>query len=168
MKNLLDYFGKKLEIIQPSFFRREFEFRSGEELLAKMYTPKFFSRTAVIEGDLTGNWEFYFPKFFSFNIEVRKSGYELPIATYHSNIFSMREIIELPNGHKLIYRSYHFKSTREILNENDEILIKLNFRFSLKFKVDVFIFKKSELIDKYPWLPLLAVYIELQSKRRKS
>jgi len=44
----------------------------------------------------------------------------------------------------------------------------LKFLFSMKFKVEVIINKKSELIDQYPWLILLAIYIELQAKRRQS
>ena len=50
MRPLSNYIGENLILVQPSFFKREYEFKSSNELLAKMYFPKFLSLTAVVEG----------------------------------------------------------------------------------------------------------------------
>jgi len=168
MKTISDYIEKNLQIIQPSFFKRVYELRSNDELLATMYYPKMFGRDAIVEGVLTGKWEFYFPKFFSRNVSVRQAGYEIPVAEFINKVFSNKEFIELPNGQRVILKSFAFKAKKEIQTEAEETLVELKFLFSMKFKVEVIINKKSELIDQYPWLILLAIYIELQAKRRQS
>jgi len=43
MRRLSDYMGKELLIFQKSIWRRDFELRSGEELIARLFYPKFFS-----------------------------------------------------------------------------------------------------------------------------
>ena len=62
MKPLSKYIGEDLILIQPSFWKREYEFRSSNELLAKMYFPKFFSLTAVVDG-FGEKYEIFRPSF---------------------------------------------------------------------------------------------------------
>lgn len=168
MKTLSDYFGVDLKVIQPSFFKGVFEMRSGRELVAIMSHPKFFSRHALVEGDLTGSWEFYFPKFFSLNVAIRQLGYEIPIAEYHNRFISNKEFIYLPNRQKLILKSFLLKTKKIIQTEAEENLVEIIFKHSIKLKADIIINKKSELLDKYPWLILLVIYIENQRRQRKT
>lgn len=63
MKKFSEYLGEDLKIFQKSIWKRDFELRSGEELIARLFYPKFFSDLAELK---IGNeeYEFYRPKFF--------------------------------------------------------------------------------------------------------
>lgn len=165
MKLLSDYFGKELKMIQPKITKRIFELRSDEEVLATMQYPKMFSTNAVVEGPLTGNWEFYNPKFLSDGIEVRPLNNEMPVANFKGKVFSLKEVISLPQGEKIIFKSYSFKFKKELQDENGNILVVIRYRFSFKNIVFVDIVRKSETIDRNPWIILLALYIDNQRKK---
>ena len=97
MKPLSSYIGEELLLIQPSFFKREFEFRSSSELLAKMYFPKFFSLTAVVEG-FGEKYEIVRPNFWKSEIGIRKFGNEISFASLTTNFFRTRGSINFQNG----------------------------------------------------------------------
>lgn len=168
MKKLSEYPNEKLLIVQPALFKRNFELRSQTELLTTLSYPSFWSRGCLVEGDLTGSWEFYFPSFWKPVIEIRAKGSELPIAKYTRKLFSLSQSIELPNGEKVILRSFAFKPKKEIQTEAGEILLTFNFIFSLKYRMKVVIAKKSELLDKYPWLIMLVFFIISQQRKNRS
>ncbi|GAB4151383.1 MAG: hypothetical protein Fur0015_14770 [Ignavibacteriales bacterium] len=168
MKTLSEYQNEKLQIVQPSFFKRIFELRSEDELLSTLSYPNFWNRNSIVEGGLTGSWEFYFPSLWKSEIHIRPKGNEIPIAKYTEKVFSLSEIIELPKAEKILFRSFAFKPKKELQTENGETLVTFHFRFSMKYRIDIEINKKSELLDKYPWLIMLAVYIIDQHKRSKS
>ena len=44
----------------------------------------------------------------------------------------------------------------------------LRINLSIKTKIETQIEKRSEVLDKYPWIILLVVYAELNRKRRRS
>jgi len=48
MKKISDYLGNELIIIRKSFWKREYELRSGEEIIAQMKHPKIFSDRAEL------------------------------------------------------------------------------------------------------------------------
>jgi len=167
MKKLSEYQGEKLQVVQPSFFKRIFELRSDTELLSKLSYPKFFGRNAVTEGNLTGIFEFYFPSFWKSEIEIRPKDYQQPIAKYSGRIFSLTEIIELPKGEKVLLKSFALRQKKEIQSDSGETLVAFNYAISFKFRIDIEIVKKSDLIDKYPWLIMLVIYIADQHKKSK-
>ncbi|PJA96555.1 MAG: hypothetical protein CO129_05880 [Ignavibacteriales bacterium CG_4_9_14_3_um_filter_34_10] len=168
MKKLSEYQNEKLQVVQLSFFKRIFELRCDSELLSTLSYPKFFSRTAVTEGNLTCSFEFYFPSFWKSEIEIRPKDYEQPVAKYTGKVFSLTEIIELPKGEKVLLKSFAFRQKKEIQSENGETLLAFNYAISFKFRIDIEIVKKTELIDKYPWLIMLVIYIGDQHKKSKS
>ena len=86
MRPLSSYIGEDLILIQPSFFKREYEFRSSNELLAKMYFPTFFSLTAVVEG-FEEKYEIIKPSFWKSEIAIRKFGYDLTFAIFEQQTF---------------------------------------------------------------------------------
>ena len=168
MKKLSEYQNEKLQVVQLSFFKRIFELRCDSELLSTLSYPKFFSRNAIAEGNLTGSFEFYFPSFWKSEIEIRPKDYEQPVAKYTGKVFSLTEIIELPKGEKVLLKSFAFRQKKEIQSENGETLLSFNYAISFKFRIDIEIVKKTELIDKYPWLIMLVIYIGDQHKKSKS
>lgn len=167
MLKLSDYIGNELFISQKSIWKREFELRSGDELIALMYYPKFFGdRTELsIQNEV---FEFYRPKFFSREVAVRKKGYENPFAHFTTNFFGRKGVLELPRGTKLNMKFGLFKKPAEIyLGEND-LLISISSKFSLKERSKVVIEKRSEIIDEYPWIVMLGFYLAQLRKRNSA
>jgi hypothetical protein len=103
MKPLSSYIGEELILIQPSFFKREFEFHSTTEQLAKMYFPKFFSLTAVVEG-FGDKYEIIRPTFWKSEIAIKKFGDDLSFASLTTNFFRTKGTIDLQNGKKVLLK----------------------------------------------------------------
>ncbi|MBI1937018.1 MAG: hypothetical protein HYS25_02740 [Ignavibacteriales bacterium] len=165
MKTISDYIGKQLKLIQPSLFKNYYELKSGDELLAALSQPKFLSTNAVTSGSF-GEWEFYKPSFWRLDAAVREKYKELPIAKFVREGFKQRGIIELPRGERLnlIFKKFGFSF--EIQNEMGFALVRFKKNFSFKTNIDIQLEKTSELLNKYPWVMLLACYIVIQIERR--
>jgi hypothetical protein len=164
MLKLSDYIGNELFISQKSIWKREFELRSGDELIALMYYPKFFGdRTELsIQNEV---FEFFRPKFFSRKVAVRKKGYENPFAHFKNNFWGSKGILELPRGNNLNIKFGIFKKQTEIFLGENDLLVTILSQFSVKRRSEVVIAKRSELIDEYPWIVMLGFYLSQVRKR---
>lgn len=166
MKNLSDYIGQTISITQKSIWKREYKIQSEKEVIGELVYPKFLSERVECK---LGNdtFEFRRPHIFSNDIEIRKSGYQLPIAVMHSNFLASKGIVDLPRGRRVIMKFATFSSKAEIyLGENDLISI-VNNKFSFKEKSEITIEKRTEILDENPWIVFLAFYF-LQLKRRNT
>jgi len=167
MKKLSDYIGSELKIFQKSIWKRDYELRSGEELIARLYYPKFFSDlTELIIGKEV--FEFYRPRFFSRDVDIRKKGYQNAIASFKNNFLGSKGVIELPRGIKLNFKFGFFKKQAEIYLGESDLLVTILNRFSFKEKSQVVIEKRSEIIDDYPWIIMLAFYLSQLRKRNSA
>ena len=164
MSPLSKYIGEDLILIQPSFFKREYEFRSSDQLLAKMYFPKFFSLTAVIEG-FEQKYEIIKPSFWKSEISIRKVGYDLTFATLTTNFFRTKGKIDFQNGKVVNLKFGAFKRICEIFSESEELLIVIQNKFSFKDKNIVTIQKSSSIIDENPWMVMMIWYFLIESKK---
>ena len=164
MKTLSSYIGEDLILIQPSFFKREYEFRSSNEFLAKMYFPKFFSLTAVVEG-FEEKYEIIRPSFWKSEIAIRKFGYDLTFATLATNFFKSKASIDLQNGRKLNLKFGAFKKSCQVFSEMEELLLMFQNKLSIKEKNVVTIQKPSSLIDENPWVVMMIWYLILENRK---
>jgi hypothetical protein len=164
MNVLSKYIGEDLILIQPSFFKREYEFRSSDQLLAKMYFPKFFSLTAVVEG-FEEKYEIIRPSFWKTDIAIRKFGYDLTFASLTTNFFKSKGSIDLQNGKKLNLKFGAFKKSCEVFSEMEELLLTFQNKFSIKEKNVVTIQKSSTLIDENPWIVMMIWYLILENRK---
>jgi len=164
MRLLSSYIGEDLILLQLSFFKREYEFRYSNELLAKMYFPKFFSLTAVVEG-FEEKYEIKRPSFWKSEIAIRKFGYDLTFASLRTNFFKTKGSIDLQNGKKLNLKFGAFKKSCQVFSEVDELLLTFQNKLSLKEKNVVTIQKTSSLIDENPWVVMIIWYLILENRR---
>jgi len=164
MKPLSSYIGEDLILIQPSFFKREFEFRSSTELLAKMYYPKFFSLTVNVDG-FDDKYEIFRPNFWKSEIAIRKFGSDLYFATLTANFFRTKGTIDLQNGKKILLKFGAFKRGCDIFSESEELLVSIQTKFSFKDKNIVTIQKSSLLVDENPWIIMMIWYFLIETKR---
>ena len=164
MRSLSNYIGEELLMIQPSFFKREFELHSSAGLLAKMYYPKFFSLTVIVDG-FDEKFELFRQSFWKSEIGIRKFGNELPLASLTSNFFRTKGRIVLQNGKAVNLKFGVFKKLCEVYSENEELLIEIKNRFSLKDKNVVSIHKSSSLIDENPWIIMMIWYFLIENRK---
>jgi len=167
MKKISNYLGNELIIIRKNFWKREYELRSGDEQIAQMRHPKIFSDLAelTIRNETV---EFYRPRLFSRNVDIRKKGYQNPFAHFINNFLGSKGILELPRGIKLNIKLGFFKKQVEIFLGENDLLISILSRFSFKKRNDVIIEKRSEIIDEHPWIIMLGFYLAQLRKRNSA
>jgi len=167
MKTISEYIGEKLLFIQPSAFKGLHELRVNDELLSTMQPRGFFGRRWEVSIQ-NKNWEIYKPSFWRRVFDIREAGYELPIANFVRDRFRSKGVVSLPKGEKLKIEPHLFKGFCEIKNINEECIARIIPKKSLKDKAEVIIEKKSELIDRYPWIIILAYIIVIEQRRQAS
>lgn len=165
MKKLSEYIGRPLFFTQKSFLKREFEFIAEEEMVAKMYYPKFLSTAAIVEG-LDQKYEIKPTNFWATSVGIFKQGYQMPFSEYvNTSFWGMKGEITMPRGEKLKLKFGSFRRSCEVYSQYDDFLISFKNKFSLKEKNIVTIEKRSDLIDENPWIVFLTFYKILQQNR---
>jgi hypothetical protein len=164
MRLLSSYIGEDLVLIQPSFLKREYEFQSSSGLLAKMYFPKFFSTTAVIEG-FEEKYEIVKPSFWKSETAIRRFGYDLTFASLTTNFFRTKGTIDLQNGRIIKLKFGAFKKSCQVLDESGNLFLLFQNKFSFKNKNIVTIEKKSDLVDENPWIIMFIWYFLIENKK---
>jgi hypothetical protein len=166
MKTLSDYFGKTLHFIQLSLWKRTFELKDGDQVIGTLTYPKFFSVRAYAKIFDT-NWEFYEPHWWRQLVEILEVGKELPVAKYNPPVFKKKGLLELPHGESVFLCSNFFR-THEIKDKHESRLVLFKTRMSIKMNTEIQIEKRSEILDKHPWVLLLIIYVEINKNRRRS
>lgn len=167
MKKLSDYIGNELKIFQNSILKRDFELKSGDDLIARLYYPKILSDLA----ELTiweETYEFYRPKFFSRDVDIGKKGYQNPFAHFKNNFWGSSGTLELPRGARLKMKFGYFRKQAEIYLGENELLVSVLNKFSIKERSDVVIEKRSEIIDEHSWIIMLGFYLSQLMKRNSA
>jgi hypothetical protein len=167
MKKISDYLGEELRIFQKSIWKRDFELRSGDELIARLYYPKFFSDLSEVTLQ-EETYEFYRPKFFSRDVDIRKKGYQNPFAHFKNNFWGSKGVLELPRGTRLNMKFGFFRKQAEIYLGENELLVSILNKFSIKERCEVVIEKQSEIIDEFPWILMLGFYLAQLMKRNSA
>jgi hypothetical protein len=167
MKKLSDYIGSELKIHQNSILKRDFELKSGDDLIARLYYPKFFSDLAELTIS-EETYELYRPKFFSRDVDIRKKGYQNPFASFKNNFWGSKGVLELPRGIRLNMKFGFFRKQAEVYLGENELLISILNKFSIKERSDVVIEKRSEIINEHPWIIMLGFYLAQLMKRNSA
>lgn len=165
MKPLSDYKGEKLLFIQPNAFKGLHELRVNDDLLATMQPRGFFGMRWEVSIQ-NKNWEIYKPSIWKRAFDIREAGYELQIANFVRDRFRSRGEVSLPKGDKLKIEPHLFKGFCEIKNVQEECIARIIPKKSLKDKAEVIIEKKSGLMDRYPWIIILAYIIVIEQRHQ--
>lgn len=166
MKLMSEYLGESIFITQTSLFKRNYEIRVNEEFIGSIQQKGFFGMTWEVS-ILNKKWEVYKPSFWRSALSIREAGYEIPIANYTRDGLRSRGTLALPMGENLKIVPHLFKGFCEIKNEQDDCLAKIiPKKISMKDKAEVMIIKKSELLDKYPWIIILAYIITVEQRHQ--
>ena len=165
MKAFSEYIGKEIKFVQPSFLKRVHELRAEEEVIGTMQQKGFFGMTWYVTM-LGKNFEIYRPSFWRSEVSIREAGYEMPFATFKRDGLRSRGTVALPMGTNFKIVPHLFKKFCEITNEQDEVFVRIKMKIAIGDKAEVTIEKKSEVIDKYPWIVMLAYIVAIEQSRR--
>jgi hypothetical protein len=77
-------------------------------------------------------------------------------------------VVTLPKGKTLKIEPHFFKGFCEIKNVHEECIARIKPKTALKDKAEVLIEKKSELLDQYPWIIILAYIIVIEQRQQAS
>ena len=164
MKNLSDYYGQTLIFTQPSFWKRYYVLKCNDEIIATVNSVKMFGLKLEIEM-FKNKWTLYRPSVWRSEVAIKESVNTLPFAKYRKEKFKLHGFVELPKGQKLKIAFKFIKKLFEIYNSSDDLLVRFKNKVSFKETIEITIEKKSELIDKYPWVIILACYLSMERKR---
>lgn len=163
MKELSDYLDQPLLLKQVSFFKRFFELKTSQEILGTMQIRGFFGNSAEVTF-ADKKWEIYKPSIWKSNWHVRESGYENSFAHFERKLFSKSNYVFLPVGEKVKIVFFPFKAKFEIQTESENCLIRITSKFAWTDSAEITITAKSPIVNKYPWLIMLAKLVAIERK----
>jgi hypothetical protein len=167
MKRITEYNKEELVIIQPSIFKRVYELKSADNVIARLLYPRFFSTNATVEG-FQERWEFKKMSIWNSNVQILREKNHYPYAKLLIDFWKSKGVIELPKGVKLNCKFGLLKNAAEVFSPKGDLLLHIINKLSFKEKLWVIIKKPTDLLDENPWIIFLCIYIFLQKKRRAS
>lgn len=165
MKLISEYTGGKILFNQPSVLKRIHELRANDELIGTLQQKGFFGITWEVSL-LNKKLEIYKPSFWRTALEVREAGYEMPFASFLRKGFKSAGTVLLPKGERVEIVPHLFKGFTDIKNEQDESIVHIIPKISMHDKAEVIIQRRTELIDKYPWIIILAYIITIEQRHQ--
>ena len=163
MKLISEYHGHILEIITPSFFKNEFNFVANDLVLGSLKNIDFWGNRYEINYGVK-TWEIALASIWKGKVDIKEKGKELPFAFYEPLGLKQAGSISLPNGEKINLVFNLWKSAYELRNQINETIVTFSNKSFFSSTIVVTINKKNELIDKYPFVILLAYYISMKRK----
>lgn len=163
MKNLSEYFGRELEIVNTSFFKSYYDLKANSLTIHSLRCVGPWGNKYEVHG-LDKTWEIVRPSIWGNTLQIKEKGSETVIAEIKGSAFKTSNIINLPRGEKLNIAMSVWKSTFEIQNELGTALVSFKNKKWYSSDVIVSIKTKNEVIDKYPFIILLAYLMVLQKR----
>jgi hypothetical protein len=167
MKTLAQYKNDTLRLEQPSIWKQIYHLRAGDEILCTMTHPQLFSTKVVIEG-FGEKWEMYKPSFWRSDLEIKRQQQHLPFATFVRGKWGKGGMFEMPNGERIEYVQNIWKSVHEIHSGQKVNLVSLKRTSWRKRGLDVVIEHESEVLDRNPWIVMVAYHLILERQRHAS
>ena len=167
MKELSEYLNQPLYLKQISFFKRYYELKTNNEIIGSMQIHGFFGHSAEVSF-ADKKWEIYKPSIWKSDWHIRESGYENSFAHFERKHFRKASYVYLPVGEKVKIVFFPFRSKIEIQTEAENCLIRLVAKFSWTDSAEIFITEKSTIVNKYPWLIMLAKLVAIERKQSRA
>ncbi|MBI3005797.1 MAG: hypothetical protein HYY49_10345 [Ignavibacteriales bacterium] len=165
MRTIVSMVGRELQWIQPSIFRRSYELRSADILVAKLEWLKFFGMAARGES-AEGAWIFDKSGIWKPTIAVRKLEEETPIIAFVEKWFGKKQPIVLAGGETLTLQSDLFAWKSSLVTDTGEPLLVVKRHGLFSSMYDVELRRRGASYQEFPWLVLLTWYLALLSRRR--
>ena len=161
MINLTDYIGHELEIVNKNFFKSYFDLNAEGIPILSLRNTDFWGNHHEITG-YGKVWEISKPSIWRSTLEVKEKNSATILATFESTTFRNKGTITLPRGEKLLIVTHIWKSSYELQNELGTTLVLFKNKKWYSSTINLTIEKKSEVLDKYPFIIMLVFFTALQ------
>lgn len=158
--------GTELQWIQPSAFRRRYELRFQEKVIARLEFPSFFSTQAKADSE-EGCWMFQRSGFLNPKVEIREYNKELRSATYVPKMFGGSGTLQLSLGRSLIFRLNMWQTKAEFVTDKGELLFSMKVHGIFRSGATVVVHEKAAEYSEAKWVILFAWYLVLLEQRRR-
>lgn len=161
MKNITDYIGQELEIVNKNIFKSFFDLTAGGIPILSIRNTDFWGNHHEISG-YDKVWEISKPSLWRSTLEVKEKNSATVVATFESTTFGNKGTIILPRGEKLLIVTHIWKSSYELQNELGTTLVLFKNKKWYSSTINVTIENKAEVLDKYPFIIMLVFFTALQ------
>ncbi len=165
MRTIASMVGRELQWTQPSIFRRQYELRSGDIVVARLEWVKFFAMKARAES-ADGHWLFDKTGIWKSTIVVRTKEDETPLMTFTENWFGKKQQVMLPHGKTLLLQSDLFAWKSTLTTSTGEPIVEMKRHSLWGNAYDVHLRRAGTSYEELPWLVLLQWYLLVLSRRR--
>ena len=166
MKTLSQYTNATLRLEQPSVWKRVHHLRAGDEILCTMTRPHFFGTTVVIAG-FGETWEVSQPSIWRSVLEIKRQHQHLPFATFVSGKWGKAGTFVLPNGERIEFVQSMWKAVNELHSAQKITLVSMKRNSWRKRGLQVVIEHPSDVLDRYPWIIMVA-YMKILERQRQT
>jgi len=165
MKNIESMVGRELQWVQPSIFKREYELRAGDIVVAKLGWVKFLGMTVKAES-ADGCWMFDQKGFLKSELTIKKCDQDETIVCIKEERFKRTQKIELSNNRHLTLKANFWRTTFTLETDTREpfVIVRKHGFFSTRF--DVELRRRGTSLPEFPWLVLFMWYFVRVSIRR--
>lgn len=167
MKLLTEFIERPLRLVKKSLFSLEYDLVAGEDKLANFSYRIVCGMYGLVNGFDKRNIEFYKPRFWTRQINIREVGREIPFAHYNREFTSRTGYIYLPHGEKLTIHFGFFDFNTEVRDNKNNTLISMKRPYVFSKDVNVNIKTKSALLDENPWVVFLTLYLLIRRRHRR-
>lgn len=164
MKSINDLFGEQLFFTKPKLLKNYYELKHGEDTIGSMEVKGIFNNKAYVK-IFDKEYIFIQASFWRSLLEIKEKGKEVSFASFNSKLFKDYGFINLPMGESLKVTFSFFNSNFDLRNSFGEILIQYSNKFPFKSRTDISIEKKSQVLEKYPWVIFIPFFVRLQRSK---
>jgi hypothetical protein len=132
-----------------------------------MTHPRAFGTTTVIEG-FGGIWEVSKPSIWRSTLEIKQQHAHLPFATFVAGTWGKGGMFAMPNGERIEFVQSLWKSVNELHSPQKVTLVSLKRISRWKRGLRVVIEHGSDVLDRNPWIVMVAYRLILERQRQTS
>ena len=164
MRKIVEFIGRDLTWVRPELWKREYELRSQDEVVAALRFKSPFSSQASGESG-EGSWIFKRIGFLQTTIAILEEGTNIELGRFKRNWKGIRTLM-LPYGRKYLASAHPWQSSYIFSTEAGEPLIHYKIGSAVLQSAATLIEPRAANIPELPWMVLLGWYVVVRLRQR--
>jgi hypothetical protein len=161
MRRISELVSEPLKWTQPGAFKKHFELRAGDEIVAALHFRSAWGSFATGES-AEGGWTFKRVGFWQTRVTVRALGSESDIASFRDKTWSKGGTLTLADGRELFATTSFWASQLVFQDSQREELIRFDNQGLLHLSSIVEIEPGARSMPELPWIVMLGWYLSIK------
>ena len=157
---MVDFARDELKWTQPRALKKEFELRSGSQVLGRLVFKNSFGSFAT-GTSVDGCWTFKRVGFWQTRVTIRRCDSEADIATFMNNTWKGGGSLELPDGRRFRATSNLWQTKLEFQDTSENPMIELKTAGLVHLSATVEIQPAAHQMPELPWIVMLGWYLAI-------